>query len=170
MVAERVSAKGRRLLTAVLGAGDALAGPVGRAHAWPESGALLRSRVAGWGVPMILLAFAHAPYWRYLMFGLMERPRSSTMRDGQPGERFYMITDGRVRVSKDGKELRQMATGESFGEIALLREVPRTATVIAMSRLPARTLTREEFLCAVTGNAASAEGGDEVISARLQAG
>lgn len=50
-----------------------------------------------------------------------------------------MITDGRVRVSKDGKELRQMATGESFGEIALLREVPRTATVIAMSRLPART-------------------------------
>ncbi len=63
-----------------------------------------------------------------------------------------------------------MGTGESVGEIALLRRVPRTATVTAMSRLQARTLTRAAFLAAVTGNAASAEGADEVISARLQAG
>jgi len=97
-------------------------------------------------------------------------PGDVIIQDGEPGERFYMITDGRARVCKDGEELRQMGTGESFGEIALLRMVPRTATVIAMSRLQARTLTREEFLCAVTGNAASAEGADEVISARLQAG
>ena len=48
--------------------------------------------------------------------------------------------------------------------------MPRTATVVAMSRLQARTLTREEFLCAVLGNAASAEGADEVVSTRLQAG
>jgi CRP-like cAMP-binding protein len=39
----------------------------------------------------------------------------------------------RARVCKDGKELRQMGAGESFGEIALLRPVPRTATVIVMS-------------------------------------
>jgi CRP-like cAMP-binding protein len=76
----------------------------------------------------------------------------------------------RARVCKNGKELRQMGAGESFGEIALLRRVLRTATVIAMSRLQARTLTREEFLGAVTGNAASAADADEVISARLQAG
>ena len=81
-----------------------------------------------------------------------------------------MIADGRARVCKDGKESRQMQTGESFGEIALLRQIPRTATVVAMSRLQARTLTREEFLAAVTGNAASAEGADEVVSTRLQAG
>src|SRR5262249_36717077 len=55
-------------------------------------------------------------------------------------------------------------------EIALLRQVPRTATVIAVSRLEARTLAREEFLAAVTGNAESAQGADEVISARLQVG
>jgi len=91
-------------------------------------------------------------------------------QDGQPGELFYMIADGRARVCKDGKQLRQMGTGESFGEIALLRQTPRTATVIAMSRLQARTLTRDEFLAAVTGNAASAEGADEVVSTRLRAG
>jgi CRP-like cAMP-binding protein len=63
-----------------------------------------------------------------------------------------------------------MGTGESFGEIALLRRVPRTATVTATSRLQARTLAREEFLAAVIGNAASVEGADEVVSTRLQAG
>jgi len=97
-------------------------------------------------------------------------PGDVIIQDGQPGERFYMIAAGRARVCKDGKELRQMGTGESFGEIALLRQVPRTATVIAVTSLQARTLTREEFLAAVTGNAASAEGADEVVSARLEAG
>jgi hypothetical protein len=45
-----------------------------------------------------------------------------------------------------------MGAGESFGEIALLRRIPRTATVTALSRLEARTLACEEFLAAVTGN------------------
>ena len=97
-------------------------------------------------------------------------PGQVIIQDGQPGDLFYMIADGRARVCKDDKELRQMRAGDSFGEIALLRQIPRTATVIAMGRLQARTLTREEFLAAVTGNAASAEGADEVASTRLQAG
>jgi len=97
-------------------------------------------------------------------------PGHVIIQDGEPGNLFYMIADGRARVCKDGKQLRQMGTGESFGEIGLLRQIPRTATVIAMTRLQARTLTREEFLAAVTGNAASAEGADEVVSTRLRAG
>ena len=277
-------------LAAALGVGGVLAGPIAavlvRGH---RVARCFAAGVAGWGVPMILLAFTHARYWPYLMFGLigvanvfddagvysalqrvipsrligralaMRRAvlllsmglgsivapllidawgargalittglllvaivalsvpsltiidhrisepgpdlallrqvsffaplpfalvehlaselRSATyepgdviIQDGQPGERFYMIAAGRARVCKDGKELRQMGTGESFGEIALLRQVPRTATVIALTSLQARTLTREEFLAAVTGNAASAEGADEVVSARLEAG
>jgi len=277
-------------LAAALGVGGVLAGPIAavlvRGH---RVARCFAAGVAGWGVPMILLAFTHARYWPYLMFGLigvanvfddagvysalqrvipsrligralaMRRAvlllsmglgsivapllidawgargalittglllvaivalsvpsltiidhrisepgpdlallrqvsffaplpfalvehlaselRSATyepgdviIQDGQPGERFYMIAAGRARVCKDGKELRQMGTGESFGEIALLRQVPRTATVIAVTSLQARTLTREEFLAAVTGNAASAEGADEVVSARLEAG
>ena len=59
-----------------------------------------------------------------------------------------------------------MGTGDSFGEIALLRRIPRTATVTAISRVEAGTLAREEFLAAVTGNSESAE---DVVSTRLQA-
>jgi CRP-like cAMP-binding protein len=63
-----------------------------------------------------------------------------------------------------------MGSGESFGEIALLRRIPRTATVTALSRLEVRTLGREEFLAAVTGNPESVERAEEVVSTRLQAG
>src|SRR5262249_19852301 len=98
------------------------------------------------------------------------QPGDVIIREGEPAERFSMISGGRARACKDGRVLREMAAGESFGEIALLRQVPRTATVTAVSRLQARTLAREEFLATVTGNAESAEGADEVISARLEAG
>jgi CRP-like cAMP-binding protein len=62
-----------------------------------------------------------------------------------------------------------MDTGDSFGEIALLRRIPRTATVTAMSHLEVTTLAREEFLAAVTGNPESAESAEEIVSTRLQA-
>jgi len=62
-------------------------------------------------------------------------PGDVIIRDGEPGERFYIIAEGRARASKDGEQLREMGAGESFGEIALLRRTPRTATVTAMSRL-----------------------------------
>lgn len=92
------------------------------------------------------------------------------IRDGEPGERFYIIAEGRARASKDGKQLREMGAGESFGEIALLRRIPRTATVTALSRLEVRTLAREEFLAAVTGNPESVQSAEVVVSSRLQAG
>ena len=56
------------------------------------------------------------------------------------------------------------------GKIALLRRIPRTATVTAISRLKARTLAREKFLAAVTSNPESVERAEEVVSTRLQAG
>ena len=98
------------------------------------------------------------------------QPGEVIIRDGEPGERFYIIAEGQARASKDGKQLREMGAGESFGEIALLRRIPRTATVTALSRLEARTLTREEFLAAVTGNPESVESAEVVVSSRLQAG
>ena len=62
-----------------------------------------------------------------------------------------------------------MGAGDSFGEIALLRRIPRTATVTALSRVQARILAREEFLAAVIGNPQSVENAEEVVSTRLQA-
>ena len=63
-----------------------------------------------------------------------------------------------------------MGAADSFGEIALLRSIPRTATVTAISRLQAWVLDREEFLAAVTGSPESAESADAVVSARLGVG
>ena len=90
-------------------------------------------------------------------------PGDVIIRDGEPGERFYIIAEGRARAAKDGMQLREMGSGESFGEIALLRRIPRTATVTALSRLEARTLAHEEFLAAVTGNPESVERAEEVV-------
>jgi len=277
-------------LAAVLGLGGLLFGPLAvmlvRGQRVARSFA---AGVAGWGVPMILLAFAHAPFWPYLMFGvigvanvfddvgvysalqqvipprsmgralglrrgvlllsmglgsavtpflidawgargtliatgllpvvlaavflprltaidgrisapgpdlallrqvsffhplpfamvehLASELRSATyepgdmvIAEGEPGDRFYIIAQGRARASKEGTQLREMAAGESFGEIALLRRIPRTATVTALSRLEVRTLAREEFLAAVTGDPESVESAEEVVSTRLQAG
>jgi MFS family permease len=116
------------------------------------------------------LPFAIVEHLATALQSVSYEPGEVIIQEGEPAERFYMIAEGQARVSRDGSQLRQMGTGESFGEIALLRRVPRTATVTAASRLQARTLAREEFLAAVIGNAASVEGADEVVSTRLQAG
>jgi MFS family permease len=81
-----------------------------------------------------------------------------------------VLAAGQARATKEGKQLREMGAGDSFGEIALLRRIPRTATVTALSRLEVRTLAREEFLAAVTGDPESVEGAEDVVSTRLQAG
>jgi len=98
-------------------------------------------------------------------------PGDTIIEDGEPGERFYIIAEGQARAAaKDGRQLREMGAGDSFGEIALLRRIPRTATVTALSRLEVRTLAREEFLAGVTGNPESVERAEDVVSTRLQAG
>ena len=277
-------------LGAVLGVGGLLVGPL--AVMLVRGKRVARSfaaGVAGWGAPMILLGFAHGPYWPYLMFGVIgvanlfddvgvysslqqvipprlmgralgvrrgllllsmglgsavtpllidawgargtliatglllvvlaaaflprltaidakisapgpdlallrqvsffrplpfaivehlaselqsatHEPGDVIIREGESGELFYIIAAGQARAAKDGTQLRAMGTGDSFGEIALLRRIPRTATVTAMSRLEVRTLAREEFLAAVTGNPESVERAEEVVSTRLQAG
>jgi CRP-like cAMP-binding protein len=57
--------------------------------------------------------------------------------------------------------------GEHFGEIALIRDVPRTATVTARTDVELLALERDDFVAAVTGHAASAEAAEAVVGARL---
>ncbi len=90
------------------------------------------------------------------------------IREGDLGESFYLIAEGQARAGSGGRQLSEMGTGDSFGEIALLRQIPRTATVTAISRLQVWILDREEFLAAVTGSPESVESADAVVSARLQ--
>ena len=71
---------------------------------------------------------------------------------GDVGDRFYVIEDGQVEVFEDGVFRRNEGPGESFGEIALLRDVPRTATVRATAPTRLLALERDRFIAAVTGH------------------
>lgn len=86
---------------------------------------------------------------------------------GDPGDRFYVIAEGRVAVEVDGSVVRELSDGGFFGEIALLRDVPRTATVRAITALRLFSLDRETFLATVTGHPASAEAAGSIAAARL---
>ncbi len=90
-------------------------------------------------------------------------------RQGDEGDRFYVVETGEVGISVDGAAPKPEGHGGYFGEIALLRDVPRTATVTARSGVELYALERDEFIGAVTGHAPSAEVADSVIGARLDA-
>jgi Cyclic nucleotide-binding domain len=88
-------------------------------------------------------------------------------RQGAVGDRFYLVNDGEVEVTIDGRLAATLGPGEYFGEIALLRDVPRTATVTARDAASLLALDRDEFVSAVTGHPASREAADAVVAARL---
>jgi MFS family permease len=88
-------------------------------------------------------------------------------REGERGDRFYIVADGEVEIVQDGQVVNLEGPGEFFGEISLLRDVPRTATVRARTEVELRALERDEFIGAVTGHAASAEAADSVVATRL---
>jgi MFS family permease len=85
------------------------------------------------------------------------------VRQGDPGDRFYVIETGAANVVGNGRLLATLGPGDGFGEIALLRRVPRTATVRAATDLELQALTCDRFLPVVTGFPPSArEAGAEV--------
>lgn len=75
------------------------------------------------------------------------------IREGEPGDRYYVLASGVVRVEQGGTVLRHIdRPGDGFGEIALLQDVPRTASVISASEVAVLAIDRAAFLAAVTGH------------------
>jgi CRP-like cAMP-binding protein len=95
------------------------------------------------------------------------RAGEELVRRGDRGDRFYVVDAGEVEILLDGEPPRREGPGSYFGEIALLRDVPRTATVRAATDVELFVLDRDEFLPAVTGHADSAHAAEAVIGSRL---
>ena len=88
------------------------------------------------------------------------------IRAGDRGDRFYLVDDGELRIEADGVDSVARA-GDSFGEIALLRDVPRTATVTAGVDSRLYALSRDDFLAVITGHEGARAAGEAVADARL---
>ncbi|HEX6843864.1 MAG TPA: MFS transporter [Actinomycetota bacterium] len=82
---------------------------------------------------------------------------------GDSGDRFYVVAEGRVDILKDGQVVAQVGPGGYFGEIALLHDVPRQAGAVAGPDTRLLSLDGEDFVAAVTGHAGSAEAAEAVI-------
>lgn len=96
-------------------------------------------------------------------------PGAVVVAEGAPGDRYYVITSGTAIVRRQGHDVRELHAGDGFGEIGLLRDVPRTASVLAMTELELRTIDRADFLGPVTGYASAARRADDVVTSRLAA-
>jgi len=95
------------------------------------------------------------------------RAGETIVHQGEVGDRFYVVVSGELDVTVDGRPLTTQGPGDHFGEIALLRDVPRTATVTAKTETELFALERDDFVAAVTGHAGSTEAAEAVVGARL---
>jgi MFS family permease len=92
------------------------------------------------------------------------------MREGDRGDRFYVIVDGEVEISASGTVLSRLGSGDYLGEIALLRDVPRTATATASTPCSLVAMERNAFLAVMTASPTSRTVADDEIERRLAAG
>lgn len=123
---------------------------------------LLRSHpFFGWLPPVALERVAFTMERRELPAG------GVLLRQGDEGDRAYLVAEGELVVDKDGVEIGKVGPGEIVGEIALLRAAPRMATARALVPTRLLAIDRDEFLAAATGGSAAREAADGLIEERL---
>jgi CRP-like cAMP-binding protein len=88
------------------------------------------------------------------------------LTEGEAGDLFYVLESGAVDIVRDGVVVNRLTAGDCFGEIALLRDVPRTASVVASEDCVLQTLRREDFLAAVS-NPEARSAADAIVARRL---
>jgi CRP-like cAMP-binding protein len=89
------------------------------------------------------------------------------IRAGDTGDRFYIVAEGEFDVAV-GEVHKRARPPDHFGEIALLRDIPRTASVTAVTDSRLFALERQDFLAAVMGHSGARTAGEEVVDARLR--
>ena len=94
-------------------------------------------------------------------------PDHVVIKEGDDGDSFYVVRSGELVVTKDGQPIRTLGAGSSFGEIALLRAIPRTASVTAVSEVHLAVLDRDDFLVAVMGTPRSQLIAEQVVEGHL---
>jgi len=89
--------------------------------------------------------------------------------EGEPGDAIYLLARGSADVRAGGAHLATLGPGDAFGEIALLRRVPRTATVETREPVLAFRLDAASFIAAVTGNAEGLRAAETIAEGHLSA-
>ncbi len=121
------------------------------------------------GVPMFApLSVAAKEHVAARLTKIPVAPGEVVVRAGESGDRFYVVADGQLEIANG--VYGTAARGDFFGEIALLRDVPRTATVRAIAPSHLYALERDDFLAAVTGHSAVHAAGEAVVAERLSNG
>ena len=159
-----VIAAGALLPLVALAIAPRLAGTVAGAPVPERAFALIRS----------LPVFAPLPIAMLETLALRLRERRFAAGDrivtqGEAGEAFFVIAEGTVTVAVDEVPRRELGAGDFFGEIALLNDVPRTATVTAVGAVDTLVVDREQFLDSIGSHARSATVAETVASDRMAA-
>jgi predicted MFS family arabinose efflux permease len=94
-------------------------------------------------------------------------PDQYLIREGEAGNDYILVAEGDIEVSQAGSPIRRLGPGAGVGEISLLRDVPRTASVRAVGPVRAYALECEAFLLAVTGTPASLGLAEAIVEDRL---
>jgi MFS family permease len=178
-------AVGSLLVPLLVAAGGPVAAVLGTAALLPVIG-LVRGRAllaldAAADVPVVEIALLRSlRVFRFLPGPQLEGLARSVRRlelcpgevlihEGDDGDRFYAVVDGGLDVTVRGAAAGRLARGDGFGEIALLKSVPRTATVQAAVPSTVLALDRDRFLTAVTGHAATERTTVGLADERLEA-
>jgi CRP-like cAMP-binding protein len=119
-----------------------------------------------------MLAPLSGPVLERLAGGIVrsQHPAGTTMiREGDAGDRFFVVEAGTLEVSVNGQVVRRLGPGDGFGEIALIRAVPRTATVVAVDDVVTIGIDRDPFVEALGGQARSRKIAAVLVDDRLAA-
>ena len=90
------------------------------------------------------------------------------IREGERGDSYYVVADGVLEVTHDGRKVNELSRGDGCGEIALLHDAVRTATVTAVTDARLVAVEREPFLIAVTGHGETLSRFQDVAQQRLE--